>query len=223
MVRKPGPSKKHRDGDAIRAAQIGGRYAIVAALLAALVGAAVSAAFTNGFGLFPAKSSRPTASAPRSDSGSHCSPAGGSPGIVQPTPSTSKRLTFCTVLINGGSLPITGSFDLSGQVIGPASVRKGVVLVNYFDPRTCDALGNVPAPGAFLISQVNLSSPDGIWSYTDELGYPEVVTLGRNFEYISASPKSIQKMKNDRANWQASGKNPRKYPGILTLPGYLRG
>jgi hypothetical protein len=55
-MRGPGrPSESN--GDAVRAARIGGRYAIAAAVLAAIIGAIVTAAFTNGFGLISSDSS----------------------------------------------------------------------------------------------------------------------------------------------------------------------
>ncbi len=70
MTRKPQPGRKHteRERDAIRAARIGGRYAIAAALSAAIVGAVLTAAFTNGFGLFsastPSAAPAPVANSP---------------------------------------------------------------------------------------------------------------------------------------------------------------
>lgn len=147
-----------------------------------------------------------------------CSMTQSGPAADQPSPAHADDLTFCLVNINGGTLPITGPFELAGQVLGPASQRQRVVLVNYGDPRTCDALGNPPAAGIFLLNQVNLGSFDGSWSYVDHLGYPEAVTIARTFEYITASAASIQLMKDDRSMWAAGGNNPDDYPGIRAMP-----
>lgn len=212
MAGKRESSQKPQEPEAVRAARIAGKYAIAAAIVSAVV----TAALTNGFGLLHASSSGPTAN---SYAESRCSSPGGTSGVVQPSPKISNSLVFCPVLINGGSLPVTGPYEVSGQVLGPLSERKSLVLIKYFNPRTCDALGNPPAPGGYFESQVNLASPDGFWSYTDEPGYPEAITLGVKLEYVSASSQSIQLMRNNQANWQASGGNPHKYPGILALPG----
>ena len=142
--------------------------------------------------------------------------------LVQPQPSTEgaqSGLTFCPVRINGGHLPITGPFALQGQVLGPLALRHQVLLVNYGDPQTCDALGNRPPTGGFLIHNAEIGSPDGNWSYTDQLGYAEAVTIARHYEYLTASPQSLTIITNDRQNWEAA--HPGKsgdYPGILSLP-----
>ena len=79
--------------------------------------------------------------------------------FVQPqvtdTPGRRSGLTFCPSRINGGKLPITGPFELTGQVLGPVGDRKDVLLVTSGDPRTCDALSNAPSRGAFLIDQAD--------------------------------------------------------------------
>jgi hypothetical protein len=65
-VPEPPAESGQRESDAIRAARIGGRYAIAAAVMAAIVGAAATAVVTNGFGLAakpatPAHQPTPTA------------------------------------------------------------------------------------------------------------------------------------------------------------------
>jgi hypothetical protein len=49
---QPSAGSPAAESDAIRAARIGGRYGIVAAVVGAVVAAVLAAAFTNGFGLF---------------------------------------------------------------------------------------------------------------------------------------------------------------------------
>ena len=58
MARKAQSKRKAAEREAIQAARIGGRYAIVAALIAAVVGAVVTAALTNLFGLLASPSDR---------------------------------------------------------------------------------------------------------------------------------------------------------------------
>jgi hypothetical protein len=144
------------------------------------------------------------------------------PAFVRPrvtTEGSSLDLTFCPVVVNGAQLPITGPFELSGQVLGPASERARVVVVTYGDARTCDALGNRAAPGGFFVDQARVGSPDGQWSYVDDLGYAEAVTIARQYRYVTASADSIVTMKGDAAAWVAAHpNNPDDYPGILALP-----
>ena len=91
--------------------------------------------------------------------------------------------------------------------------------MNYGDPRTCDALGNRPAQGGFVIGEASMNSPDGRWSYVDRLGYEEAVTIARQYEYVSASPDSLNRLKGDAASWIAAHPSrPGDYPGVLSLP-----
>ena len=66
-----------RDSDAVEAARLGGKYAIVAAVLAAIIAAIVPAILTNGFGLISSSSSSagPTPSASTHRSTSNQSPS----------------------------------------------------------------------------------------------------------------------------------------------------
>jgi hypothetical protein len=104
-------------------------------------------------------------------------------------------------------------------VLGPVGDRKDVLLVTSGDPKTCDALGNAPSRGAFLIDQADMGGSDGRWSYTDHLGYDEAVTIARHYEFVTEPPATLLAIRNTRANWEAA--NPGKagdYPGILALP-----
>jgi hypothetical protein len=183
--------------------------AIVSALSLAtvttvLVAAATTPAPTGGD---PAKAPEPSsapviasAAAPSSAASEAVCDAVAGPAEVQPQRTGAGvrlGLTFCPVRINGGNLPITGPFELSGRVVGPVDVRSRVLLVNHGDPKTYDALGNPPPRGDFLISRADAGSPDGTWSYTDSLGYDEAVTIARHFEYITAPPRSITLIEND--------------------------
>jgi hypothetical protein len=151
-----------------------------------------------------------------------CTDVADGAAFVQPQVTDSGRrssLTFCPSRINGGKLPITGPFELTGQVLGPVADRKDLLLVTSGDPRTCDALGNPPTRGAFLVDQADMGGEDGRWSYTDHLGYDEAVTIGRHYEYVTGSPAALLAIRNTRASWEAA--NPGKageYPGILALP-----
>jgi len=151
-----------------------------------------------------------------------CADVADGAAFVQPQVTDTGRrsgLTFCPSRINGGKLPITGPFELTGQVLGPVGDRKDVLLVTSGDPKTCDALGNAPSRGAFLIDQADLGGSDGRWSYTDHLGYDEAVTIARHYEYVTGPPAALLAIRNTRANWEAA--NPGKagdYPGILALP-----
>jgi hypothetical protein len=97
-------------------------------------------------------------------------------------------------------------------------VRSALVLVNHADMTTCDAFGNRPARGRFLMASANLATPDGTWTIVDNLGYDEAVTIGRTFEYVTAPPTVIKTMREDRTRWAAAGNDPDDYPGILTMP-----
>lgn len=151
-----------------------------------------------------------------------CDYAANGSGVVAPDVSAAGRqaqLAFCPVRINGGSLPITGPFELDGRILGPQSARQEILLVNYADQKTCDAFGVAPARGAFLSTDTNLGSADGSWTHTDHLGYPEAVTIARHYEYVTASSASINALKNDRKNWDdAHLGNDGDYPGILSPP-----
>jgi hypothetical protein len=101
----------------------------------------------------------------------------------------------------------------------PSPFATRFLLVNYGDPQTCDALGNRPPTGRFLIHNADIGLPDGNWSYIDRLGYAEAVTIARHYEYLTASPQLLTIIMNDRQNWEAA--HPGKsgdYPGILSLP-----
>jgi hypothetical protein len=156
-----------------------------------------------------------------------CTDVADGAAFVQPRVTEAGRtsgLTFCPSHVNGGRLPITGtSFDVAGQVLGPVGDRKDVLLVTSGDPKTCDALGNPPTRGAFLIDHADIGSTDGRWSYTDHLGYDEAVTIARHYEYVTGPPAALLSIRSARASWEAA--NPGKageYPGILSLPADAR-
>lgn len=192
---------------------------LAAVLLAAVVVGAVVLAPTGS----TAGGDPPAAApAPRPDGAPECAAPEGGAATVQPQVTSDGAqlgMTFCPVVINGGRLPITGPFELSGQVVGPVGERRQVVLLNYGDPRTCDALGNAPARGGFVIHQAVVDSSDGRWSYVDRLGYDEAVTIARQYEYVTASQDSVDKLKGDAAAWvSANPDHPDDYPGVLSLP-----
>jgi transcriptional regulator with XRE-family HTH domain len=137
---------------------------------------------------------------------------------VQPLPAVAGDLRFCPVMINDGALPITGPFNLAGQVMGPVEERRRMVLLVHSDPRTCDALGN-PAPnGKILIHDADIGTPDGSWAYVDQLGYDEAVTYARKFEYVLATSEALDAIRNDLDNYIAAGHDPDDYAGITAMP-----
>ncbi|MEV6844045.1 helix-turn-helix transcriptional regulator [Actinoplanes sp. NPDC051411] len=154
----------------------------------------------------------------RSPAPAPCTPARSGPASAQPLPAEAGDLRFCPVVINDGTLPITGPFNLSGQVIGPVEERRRMVLLVHSDPRTCDALGN-PAPnGKILIHDADIGSPDGSWAYVDHLGYDEAVTYARKFEYVLATPEALDAIRNDLDNYIAAGHDADNYAGITAMP-----
>lgn len=115
-------------------------------------------------------------------------------------------------------MPITGRFAVAGQILGDIAERERIILAILPDPRTCDANGKRPKGGTFVRDDVDLATDDGSWSYVDDLGeYPEGVTLGRIFQYISGPPHVLQELRDHHTKWDAehggSG-----YPGIKPLP-----
>ena len=162
------------------------------------------------------------APAPGLDGAPECAAQEGGVATVRPqvtSDGAQPGMTSCPVVISGGRLPITGPFESSGQVVGPVGERRQVLPINHGDPRTCDALGNAPARGGFVIGQAAVGSPDGRWSYVDRLGYDEAVTIARQYEYIIASQDSVDELKGDSAAWvNANPDRPDDCPGVLSLP-----
>jgi hypothetical protein len=142
----------------------------------------------------------------------------GRPGVVavSATSLVPPELTFCPVLLNNGAA-ITGAFNVAGKIIGPFALYKDLVIVNQADQETCDALGNPPVTGTFYARGMVINN-DGSWSFRDALGYDEAVTIARTYEFVSASPASIETIKNDRANWLSTHKNSNDYAGMAALP-----
>lgn len=127
-------------------------------------------------------------------------------------------LVFCPVRINRGKLPITGPFELAGQVIGDVEKRRSVLLWNQTADGTCDANGDSPSGGGgkFLAREADLASVDGSWSHTDQLGYAEAVTFGRQFEFVTADAANLQAILGYADEWRKRpGNNPDDYPGIV--------
>ena len=148
-------------------------------------------------------SDRPTA-VPSTTPATGCASAGTvEVRVVTPTP-----LTFCPVLVNDGR-PITGPFNLSGQILGPERAWRDLILLVRIDPATCTTEGRRGATGRFMIPPHKVRfGPDGTWEYTDDLGgQTAAVTLGRIFEYATAPPGAIHTM--------AANNGP---SGIMTLP-----
>jgi hypothetical protein len=149
-----------------------------------------------------------------------CAFATGGPGVIGLAVTSAGRasgLTFCPVRINDGKLPVTGPFEVAGQVLGDPDRRRSVVLWNQQAARTCDADGRPPAVrGAkFVADGADLASPDGSWSYRVEPGYDGAVTYGRQFELVTASPTNLAKIVEDAPAWgRQPGRNPADYPGI---------
>lgn len=146
-------------------------------------------------------------SGPRTEAtSSGCAPSSGK-GYVQPAPARVGELTFCSVLINKGQLPIVGdSYTLEGQVRGPLEKRREVVLFVHVDPQTCDANGKRGAPGWFLIPEVKFDTADGHWFHRDKYGdYPEGITFGRTFEFATASPEVVRNIMSHREDWNQDG------------------
>jgi hypothetical protein len=129
-------------------------------------------------------------------------------GTVEVQVVTPNPLTFCRVLVNDGR-PITGPFNLSGQILDPERAWRDLILLVRIDPATCTTEGRRGATGRFMIPPEKFRfGADGTWEYTDDLGgLAAAVTLGRIFEYATAPPAAIQTM---AANGDPSG--------ITTLP-----
>ncbi|MBF9132120.1 hypothetical protein I0C86_24655 [Plantactinospora sp. S1510] len=130
----------------------------------------------------------------------------GSPGAVEATPTAVGDLIFCPTKINGGNLPITGPFNLSGQVLGPQHGRDEMILLVRIDPSTCDANGQRGAPGRFLLDADLRSSADGTWFHEDDLGgQGSGVTLGRIFEFAKAPAATVRELRDSTPEWKESG------------------
>ncbi|MGW4637546.1 helix-turn-helix domain-containing protein [Sphaerisporangium sp. NPDC004334] len=141
------------------------------------------------------------------------------PAMVQPTPDHAAGVTFCPVEINEGRLPITGPFRLSGQVLGPLTIRQRMVLLVSSDPNTCDALGNAAPDARMYLHEAQIGSSDGSWSYIDTLGYEEAVTYARNFVYVLAPSNDVlNEIYNDRDHYLANGGDEGSYAGLTRLP-----
>ena len=151
------PTLPPRAGPKLRHLALFGTPIAIVAIIAFVVMLSAPTTGTSREPNSPVTSTAPAAAAP-----SACTDVADGASFVQPQVTESGRqsgLTFCPPHINDGRLPISGkSFDLAGQVLGPADQRQEVLLVNHGDPTTCDALGNPPASGAFLISQADIGS-----------------------------------------------------------------
>lgn len=131
---------------------------------------------------------------------SGCAITSGGAGLSQPAPSSDRDLTFCPVRINQG-LPITGRFRVEGQVLGPLADRRKLLLAVMPDPATCDANGRRPTGNHFVPGQVDIATPDGRWSYVDDLGgFEQGVTLGRTYEYVSGPAEALAAMRRDHTD-----------------------
>jgi hypothetical protein len=130
-----------------------------------------------------------------------------SDGLAVVRPDTVGKLYFCPVLVNDGNLPITGPFNLRGQIIGPTSERDKLVLFVRLDRATCTTDGKPAPPGRFLIDSVRFSdSLDGGWSYRDNLGnYPPSLTFGRIFEFALAPKSAVSDLVQRREEWKQNG------------------
>ena len=170
----------------------------------------------------PPGSTAPTATGtpPHSPSTADCTDKAAGAAHPLPKVETASGLVFCPTLINNGQLPVTGRFSLAGTVLGPLEERQRVVLLDFMDQTTCDALGNPPAPGAFYMAEADIGSADGSWSTPERQGYDEAVTIRRVYKFVRAKQESIDAIKNDRAHWGSQpGNKAGDYPGILALPG----
>ena len=94
-----------------------------------------------------------------------------------------------------------------------------MALIVYGDPQTCDVLGNPPPKGGFLKTDFSAASPTGVWSFIDDVGYDEAVSIGRTYQYLETSAAAFDAMKRDPANWAAAHPGQENdYPGISALP-----
>jgi len=147
----------------------------------------------------------PPPASPGSERPSTCTTTG-LPGVAKATPDTAGNLVFCPVQINHGKLPITGPFNLTGQIIGPQPDREDLILLVRIDPATCDAKGRRGAPGRFLLNVDLRARADGTWSHDDDLGgQADGVTLGRIFEFAKAPAAAVQALKASRPEWNDTG------------------
>ena len=130
-----------------------------------------------------------------------------SAGFSRSNPEKVGALTFCPTRVNDGDMRITGPFKLAGQVLGPVEQRRDLVLFVRLDQATCTTEGKPAAPGRFLIDSVHFDlEAAGEWSYRDDLGgHPPGVTLGRTFEFASASEGAIQGLLDRHDEWRLSG------------------
>jgi hypothetical protein len=214
------PRRSRRSRNVLFGATLGFAVAVVAAAVVVFV--TVVQPFDRGPVADPTSRPLPAAvaSAAPPPATTTCAFATGSPGVIGLAVTSAGRasgLTFCPVRINDGKLPVTGPFEVAGQVLGDPGRRGSVVLWNQQTAGTCDADGRPPAVrGAkFVADGADLASPDGSWSYRAELGYDGAVTYGRQFELVTASPTNLAKIVEDAPAWGAqAGRNPADYPGI---------
>jgi hypothetical protein len=214
------PRRSRRSRNVLFGATLG--FAVAVVVAAVVVFVTVVQPFDRGPAADP--TSRPLPAAVASPepppAATTCPFATGSPGVVGLAVTSAGRasgLTFCPVRINDGKLPVTGPFEVSGQVLGDPARRRSVVLWHQQAARTCDADGRPPAVrGAkFVADGADLASPDGSWSYRVEPGYDGAVTYGRQFELVTASTTNLAKIVEDAPAWgRQPGRNPADYPGI---------
>jgi hypothetical protein len=127
-------------------------------------------------------------------------------------------LTFCPVLINDGDLPITGPYPVVGQVLGLDDGQQ-FTIVGKGDPDTCDAFGGPPVTGTFD-QDITVDPVTGRWSFIEDLGYEESVTIARRFQIVTASPPSLAAIRTHHADWEAEHPGDTSgYPGMEQLPG----
>ncbi len=150
-------------------------------------------------------------------------PSSSPSGSIPSNPMRRGKLSFCPVVVNGGSLPITGPFGLAGQILGPQADLQKIVLFVRINPSTCDTLGKPGAPGWFLITEFALDVLDGRWSYVDNFGgQTTAVTFERIFEYASAQPGVKAELLEHISDWRENGISDREMPaGIEFLSKFI--
>ncbi|MEU7982441.1 hypothetical protein AB0B63_28390 [Micromonospora sp. NPDC049081] len=131
------------------------------------------------------------------------------PADVQVKPYGTAPLVFCPVRINNGTIPITGPFNLSGQILGPDAERRHLILFVRIDPKTRDTCGKPGGRGRFLLPQEALDADaEGKWSYDEKLGdYPQGVTFGRTYEIATAPQSVIDSLMSQKDGWKEDGIN----------------
>jgi hypothetical protein len=142
-------------------------------------------------------------------------------GVQNPYPSMTneQQLRFCPVRVNGGRVPVTGPYTLEGQILGPLQDRQQLALVSLVDHSTCDTFGNPGTGGYFFFPESSqFAGNEGHWKLTENLGYPESVTITRTFTIVRGSREALAAMATSRADWAAAGNKPEQYPGMKKLP-----